>query len=172
MSKGRVLVGESEGNYLIKMSGDVRVTLCASLNRYVESIFTNSDAKTVLVDLLDAEGLDSTTLGLLAKLGMSSKRYYDIVPLLFCENEDILKIFEMMSLDEFFTIIRKDLPETALGKNAVQELPCCDGAPEDEDEARRSVLEAHRLLVEINPKCEPDFVDLIRYLEEEVSKHP
>ena len=166
MDKGKIFVGETNGNYLIRMSGDVRVTLCATLNHYVESIFGNHNVKSVLVDLLETEGVDSTTLGLLTKLALSSKRYYNIVPLLFCTNPGILKTLEVMSLDELFTIIH-EAPEKSDEAGLLEELPCDKS---DEDEARRSVLEAHRLLVEVNPQCEPEFIDLIRYLEDEVSK--
>ena len=166
MNKGQIFVGEADGNYLIKMSGDVRVTLCASLNHYVERIFTNRHVKSVLVDLLETEGVDSTTLGLLTKLALSSKRHFGIDPLLFCDNPGILRTLDSMSLDELFTIIQQSSAESdAMG--GLDELPC-DNC--DEEEARRSVLEAHRLLVEINPQCEAEFIDLIRYLEDEVSK--
>ncbi|MBQ0720833.1 MAG: anti-sigma factor antagonist [Gammaproteobacteria bacterium] len=166
MDKGKIFVGETNGNYLIRMRGDVRVTLCASLNHYVESIFGNRNVKSVLVDLFETDGVDSTTLGLLTKLALLCQRHYAIVPLLFCDNPGILKTLEAMSLDELFTIIRQ-APTGDDTAGQLQEL-LCDKS--DEAEARRSVLEAHRLLVEVNPQCEPEFVDLIRYLEEEVSK--
>lgn len=166
MDKGKIFVGETNGNYLIRMSGDVRVTLCASLNHYVESIFRTRNVKSVLVDLLDTKGVDSTTLGLLTKLALLSKRHYGIVPLLFCDNPDILKTLEVMSLDELFNII-PEAPARDEQSGQLDEL-ICDKS--DEAEARRSVLEAHRLLVEVNPQCEPEFIDLIRYLEDEVSK--
>jgi anti-anti-sigma regulatory factor len=166
MDKGKIFVGQTNGNYLIRMCGDVRVTLCASLNHYVESIFGDRNVKSVLVDLLETEGIDSTTLGLLTKLALLSKRYYDIVPLLFCDNPGILKTLEAMSLDELFTVIREAPPDSDKSES-LNEL-ICDKS--DETEARRSVLEAHRLLVEVNPHCEPEFIDLIRYLEEEVGK--
>ncbi|MEZ0122199.1 MAG: anti-sigma factor antagonist [Candidatus Reddybacter sp.] len=166
MDKGTIFVGQTNGNYLIRMSGDVRVTLCASLNHYVESIFGDHTVKSVLVDLFDTEGIDSTTLGLLTKLALLSQRHYGITPLLFCDNPGILKTLEAMSLDELFTVIH----EAPSGSDAAGQLDelICDKS--DEAEARRSVLEAHRLLVEVNPQCEAEFIDLIRYLEDEVSK--
>ena len=166
MNKGKIFVGQTNGNYLIRMSGDVRVTLCASLNHYVESIFGDRNVKSVLVDLLGTQGVDSTTLGLLTKLALLSQRHYGIVPLLFCDNPGILKTLEAMSLDELFTVIR-ETPSDCDKAGPLDEL-ICDKS--DEVEARRSVLEAHRLLVEVNPQCEPEFIDLIRYLEDEVSK--
>ena len=88
------------------------------------------------------------------------------MPLLFCDNPGILKTLEAMSLDELFTVIREAPPDSDKSES-LNEL-ICDKS--DETEARRSVLEAHRLLVEVNPHCEPEFIDLIRYLEEEVGK--
>ena len=161
MDKGKILVGESGGNYLIKMTGDVRMTLCTSLNQYISTIFTEPNVKGVLVDLREVEGLDSTTLGLLAKLALSSKRMYDLVPQLFCSNKGVLKTLEVMELDEYFKIISTNGP----GETPLQELPCSP----DEERARQDVLEAHKLLIEINPQCEAEFIDLIRYLEDQVS---
>ena len=66
-----------------------------------------------------------------------------------------------MALDELFDIIPKNVNDEL----SLQELGCC----QDEERTRADVLEAHKLLVEINPKCEAEFIDLIRYLENEVS---
>ena len=41
MSLGKILVSDNQGNYLLKFLGDVRVTLCGSLNRHMETIFGN-----------------------------------------------------------------------------------------------------------------------------------
>ena len=89
MSRGRILVAEDQGVYVIKLVGDVRMVLCASLNRYIESIFQRGDAKEVLVDALLASGVDSTTLGLLAKLAIHSNKHFNLKPKLFCTDEGI-----------------------------------------------------------------------------------
>lgn len=158
--KCKILVGHCGGIYLIRMEGDVRLTLCASLNRYIDGIFKNDRAEDVLVDLLAAQGVDSTTLGLLVKLAQSSKRSFGVVPTLFCTDPTILRTLESMSIDELFHIIR-DEPPTVTG---VEELPCDDT---DAEEIRAQVLAAHRLLIEVNPKCRGEFVDLISALEEQ-----
>jgi len=51
LSAGKILVSDEEGNYLIKFIGDVRVTLCGSLNRYMETIFGSHDVKNVVVGM-------------------------------------------------------------------------------------------------------------------------
>lgn len=161
MTKGKILVGDSDGDYLIKMTGDVRVTLCTSLNQYINTIFKDQRVKSVLLDLRNTDGLDSTTLGLLAKLALHCQRNYKLVPIIFCANESILKTLDVMGLDELFEMICGEPVEQA----NLSELPCSPG----EERARQDVLEAHKLLIELNPKCEPEFIDLIRCLEAKVT---
>lgn len=163
MDKGKILVAECDGTYLIKMVGDVRVTLCASLNRYIDSIFSKGPgAREVLVDLLSAHGLDSTTLGLLVKLGLHCKRELGIRPVIFCQDVSLLRTLEVMALDELFEMIDSGIEECG----ALAEL---EPVETSEEELRQQVLAAHRLLIEINPHCEAEFVDLIRSLEKSIN---
>jgi anti-anti-sigma factor len=161
VSSGKILVAQQEGVYLLKLTGDVRVTLCASINDYIEKIFSGPPATAVYVDLLEAEGVDSTTLGLLAKLAVHCIDVLGIKAGLLCVNRNILRILESMELDELFVL---------LGMPASPELPLRDITPNAGDEpdhelVRRQVLEAHKLLVTLNPRLLGDFVDLINCLE-------
>ena len=158
MSAGKILVSDVEGNYLIKFIGDVRVTLCGSLNRYMETIFGSHDVKNVVVDMLEAEGLDSTTLGLLAKLGLHCRKQYGVDVQVFCQNPSILRTLDCMGFDELFDIIQQVPTISAKLHNITSVNP-------EVDEIRRQVLEAHKLLVQLNPKNSSEFIDLIRALE-------
>jgi anti-anti-sigma factor len=158
LSAGKILVSDVEGNYLIKFIGDVRVTLCGSLNRYMETIFGSRDVKNVVVDMLEAEGLDSTTLGLLAKLGLHCRKQYGVDVQVFCQNPSILRTLDCMGFDELFDIIQQVPTISAKLHNITSVNP-------EVDEIRRQVLEAHKLLVQLNPKNSSEFTDLIRALE-------
>jgi anti-anti-sigma factor len=157
-ASSRILVAEEEGIYLIKLVGDVRVVLCCCLNDYIETIFSKGDAKEVVIDLMDASGADSTTLGLLAKLAIFSKREFSLKPKVFCHHDEIFKTLETMGFDDIFEIIDGEAPTStelkALSEDAVDMELC-----------RKNVLEAHKLLVELNPESRSDFMDLIRTLE-------
>ncbi len=161
MEKCKILVGAHDGVYLIRMEGDVRLTLCASLSRYIDGIFHDRHAKNVLVDLLGAKGVDSTTLGLLAKLALFSAKRFGIKPTLFCTDDTILRTLEAMSLDGLFVVINSRPPTTHID---MVEMHCNDAG---EEEIRRQVLAAHKLLIKLNPECEHEFIDLIRTLEEQ-----
>lgn len=158
MSTGKIFVAGEQGNYLIKFIGDVRVTLCGSLNRYIDRIFGSSDVKKVVVDLLEADGLDSTTLGLMAKLGLHCRKEYSVDVQVFCQNPSILRTLDCMGFDELFDIYQ-EVP------NITAKLQSITSVNPEVDEIRKQVLEAHKLLVQLNPKNSSEFTDLIRALE-------
>ena len=158
MSSGKILVSDQAGNYLLKFSGDVRVTLCGSLNRHMQTIFGSEDVKCVVIDMLEADGVDSTTLGLIAKLGIHCQAEYGINVQLFCQSSSILRTLDCMGFDEIIDIV-EDVPEISV------ELQAIEPVDTEVDEMRRQVLEAHKLLVKLNPDSQEQFTDLIRALE-------
>ena len=70
---GRILVADHNGVYMLKFVGDVRVTLCATVDDYLHRMFDDREFKSVLVDLSETEGIDSTSLGILAKLSIQAE---------------------------------------------------------------------------------------------------
>ena len=70
MSEGRVLAASQDGAHVIRFFGDVRLTMCTTIDDYFQAMFDDPGFASVLVDLCDAEGIDSTTLGMLAKLAL------------------------------------------------------------------------------------------------------
>lgn len=161
MSSGRILVARQGGVYLLKLTGDVRVTLCTSIADYIEQIFTGPPATDVYVDLLEAEGIDSTMLGMLAKLAVHCIDQLHIKARMLCVNRNILRVLESMELDELFEIL--GLPKTP--DMPVRDITPDEGQEPDHDTIRQQVLEAHKLLVKLNPKLMGEFVALINTLE-------
>ena len=158
MSTGKILVSDKDGNYLIKFSGDVRVNLCGSLNHHMAAIFGSTDVQHVVIDMLEAECVDSTTLGLIAKLALHSRKEYNINMQLFCQNPSILRTLDCMSFDEIIDICQEVTDIDA-------DLHVIETVNSDIDEVRRQVLEAHKLLTQLSPDSSKEFTDLIRALE-------
>ena len=104
MSAGRILAGSHEGVYLVKLEGDVRLTLCSAIDRYLDAMFEDPNFRSVLVDLNAASAVDSTTLGLLAKLSVQTHKRFGLVPALFCDNPDLLRVMRFMGFDDVFQI--------------------------------------------------------------------
>ena len=73
MSSGRILVTEHDGMNIIRLVGDVRLTLCISFDEFIKNMFEQHNLRSVIFDLRDAEGIDSTTLGLMAKISIGAR---------------------------------------------------------------------------------------------------
>ena len=79
MQEGRILAATHNGSYVIRLVGDVRLTLCNSMDDFFEHMFADPEFVSVWVDLCDAQGIDSTTLGLLAKLALRIKENFGFI---------------------------------------------------------------------------------------------
>jgi len=104
MEAGRILVGEHDGVYLLKFVGDVRVTLCATMDGFLHELLERDDFRSVLVDLTETDGIDSTALGLLAKLSLETQRRFGVVPTLVSTRPDITRVLRAMGFPERFLI--------------------------------------------------------------------
>lgn len=161
MSQGKILISDKADHYLLKLVGDVRLTLSGTLNRYMEVLFGQNQVQSVVVDMLDADGVDSTTLGLIAKLGLHCRECYHMNVKLFCKNPSIIRTLDCMGFDEIIDIIQQS------PNDLDAELRSLDEVPTAVDEVRKQVLEAHKLLLKLNPKNSAEFTDLINALESE-----
>ena len=155
---GRILVADDDGMYLIKFVGDVRVNLCAAVDEFLAEMFRDGDFKSVLVDLTATEGIDSTSLGILAKLSIQASDLYGFTPTLVSTNSEITRVLRTVGFDDVFHIVDGPLVEAA----QIAELPCADTSADD---LRRRVIEAHRALMGLNESNREKFRDLVATLE-------
>ena len=161
MSRGKILVSQGASSYVIKLEGDVRVVLCASLNDYMSTIFKSNTISRIIVDMVETEGVDSTTLGLLAKLAIYSNEKFNIRPIVFCPDESLYETLIVMGLDDVFEIIKSKQSDL----DNYEELP--SASTSSAIDIKKHVLTAHQLLSSINEKNKNEFLDLISALEKE-----
>ena len=161
MSRGKILVSQDASSYVIKLEGDVRVVLCASLNDYMSTIFKSNTISRIIVDMVETEGVDSTTLGLLAKLAIYSNEKFNIRPIVFCPDESLYETLIVMGLDDVFEIIKSKQSDL----DNYQELP--SASTSSAIDIKKHVLTAHQFLSSINEKNKNEFLDLISALEKE-----
>ena len=70
MTAPRYQVAFHESKYFIKLSGELRYTDCISFNQFLKKICREDDYHDIMVDVSEADFLDSTNLGLIAKLAI------------------------------------------------------------------------------------------------------
>lgn len=158
MREGQVLAAHKSGAYVLRLVGDVRLTLCASIEDYVESMLNDPDFNSVWVDLCDAEGIDSTTLGQLAKLAILVNQRFGFRPAVFCCDPGLNRLLMSMGLDRLFEMHEK----TCCATGCNQSIPMVPGT---EDDVRAKVIEAHRVLMDVSPENRARFSELIASLE-------
>ena len=158
MKPGQILVADHQGVYVIKMLGDVRLTFCVSFDQFIDSMFSDSEFSSVIFDLSGAEAIDSTTLGLMAKISILSQEHFQVVPIVLATNPSLQRILQTMGFADIFTIVEKlDAPVLA-----ARELHC--GAA-NEQAVKERVLEAHQILMSMNEKNAEAFRDLVAMLQ-------
>lgn len=158
MSEGKILAAEHDGAYALKLIGDVRVSLCTTIDDYFNQMFEDSNFVSVLVDLCEAEGVDSTTLGLLAKLALRVRDQHGFKPVIYSCNPGINRLLQSMAFARIFDI-REEL---CSDPESITELPSVNG---DEEEVRKRVIEAHRILMDLSEENRKRFKDLMAVLE-------
>ena len=158
MSTGKIQFAEQDGTFVLKFTGEVRLTLCSALDATIEHIFSSLNFSSIVIDLTETQSIDSTTLGLLAKLSILSRQRIGLLPMLTTNNPDILRLLDSMGFDQVFNIVETVLP----CPDCLTDLP-----PQDQSEAevRSRVLEAHRVLMGLNESNRNAFRELVSALE-------
>ena len=158
MKTGQILVADHNGVYVIKMLGDVRLTLCISFDQFIDAMFKSESFTSVLFDLSDAEAIDSTTLGLMAKISILGQERRGIMPVILASNPSIQRILQTMGFADIFTIVDK-LDAPVLAEQPLNCINC------DEQEVKEKVIEAHKILMGLNTSNADTFRNLVNMLE-------
>ena len=158
MSDCRISAASNEGAHVLKLEGDVRLTMCTALDHYFQSMFAEPGFMSVWVDVTEADGLDSTTLGMLAQLAIQTKERFDFRPAIFSTNPSIDRLLDTMGFDQLF----ERRSECCNTDSAIKELPA---VPCEAGEVKRQVLEAHRTLMSMSDDNADAFKDLVSTLE-------
>ncbi|WP_422133083.1 STAS domain-containing protein [Endozoicomonas sp. ALD040] len=161
MTTGKILFAKSDGTYILKLVGEVRLTLCASL----EKMLSKPDFTSVIIDLTDTDTIDSTSLGLLAKLSIQTKKNLGLVPVIISTKDDITRILLSMGFDRVFVIVRELEGYEKLNLNLNMHDIACDGNLEQSSQARK-VLDAHKVLMSLSEENRETFSGLVKQLEQ------
>ena len=157
-NSGKALYAVHQGTYVVKLIGEIRVPICTTLDSFIETMFGDSNLNSVLIDLSETSVIDSTALGLVGKVAIRSSKRLDRKPLIISTESDITRVIESMGFEEVFNIVH-DKP---VKSPQMSEMP---GVRCDENSACDKVLEAHRVLMELNQKNHDTFKSVVEAIE-------
>ncbi len=165
--EGRIKAAFDSGVFLLKLSGDVRLTLCATLDSQARQLAETPGLQAVLIDLREASNVDSTALGFLAKVAMAVQGKLEQPPTIIADNPDVRRMLDVMGFARYFSLVDAPITEPA-------ELRDLAVVPADEEGIRQRILEAHRILMHMNEHNREEFQPLVEMLEaqEATPHHP
>lgn len=162
MTDATISYAEQDGTTVIRLQGAIRYTQANALDRFLDELFARGEFTHILVDLTGAESIDSTGLGLLAKIANLMRRRDGGRPLLVSSQPDINAVLNSICLDEAFVLCDGN---PALGSS--QALPAGDPS---ERELAQTVLDAHRWLCEMNDSNRLMFQNVVSVFERELGQ--
>ena len=165
MPDGRILHGSHEGVQVLRYQGEVRYTLCPALDVLIQKLLSSEGLRGFVVDLTAVDAIDSTNLGILARLtGIMQKRNLPKVTLV-SSRPAINEVVEGMGLEKVFHRVS----ESGVEIEKMREVPL--ETPGDED-VPRLLIEAHRALMALNERNRDQFRDVVKAFETEADIKP
>jgi len=150
MESGAAFYVRQGNTYILKLIGDVRYTMGCALGDFLDRLFTQTDYNDIVVDLTETHSIDSTSLGLLAKIANFNRQHFAHKTTLLSTNSDVNQILDNMGFYEIFNIRDTGEAITAALQQLAINAPC-------KDELTRIMYEAHQTLSDLNPRNEEAF---------------
>jgi anti-anti-sigma factor len=162
MSEGRVTYAQEDGWHVLRYFGRVDYTLAPTLDRFVQRMFEDGGVRPFVFDLRQARMMDSTNLGLLARIAERVRLGDGGRSVIVSSHQDINDVIRSMGFEQIFDI-RSELP--FIPRSDCEEL--VTGEAPSHGELLRTILDAHRTLASLNDYDRKRFQDVVTMLEAE-----
>ena len=160
---GRVLSAVHGARCFLRFEGTVRFMVGNRLEKYVRGLFATSKVGHVFIDLTSAEHLDSTILGILARISRYQQNRNASRPTIFCSKDDIRLLLDTMGFDEVFEI--RDESPGGIWPEDMGEIP--ETEPSVQEKAG-TILRAHKELMGMGDGNRELFRGAVEELEREM----
>jgi len=141
----------------VKVNGRASYVNCDPFRRFLHDVLADGQCKFVF-DFADCSGLDSTFLGILMGMTGRLNRIELLNP-----RDRIIDLLDNLGVLELLTVGQGTNPFDA-------ELTPADPVNTDKRSLTAASLEAHKLLMKINPENVPRFKDVAKFLEEDLER--
>lgn len=160
MAHDSILFAENNGVCFIKFIGSIQYTISSGFDKLVAKIISSSTISEAIFDVTEATHIDSTNLGLMARIAGSLIEKYARKPVIICINPDINTIFLSMGFEHAFMIVKK----LEIMPKELFELPT---EAQDRADQLQMLTKAHRTLMNMNDKNHDTFKTIVELFENE-----
>jgi anti-anti-sigma factor len=170
MSNGNsanILVATVDRTVCVKLEGRANFASSVDFKRLVNELHEAGKEKFV-IDLSACQIMDSTFLGMLAGLGMRLSSE-DLPPAerpieLLNPSERVADLIDNLGVTNLFHVVHGDSPDD------VQYAAAAEGEKPTKLDLSRNCLEAHEILMDLNPDNVAKFKDVAKFFAEEVRR--
>ncbi|MGF1526226.1 MAG: STAS domain-containing protein [Candidatus Competibacterales bacterium] len=155
---GMVFYAKHDRLYILKFVGDIRYTLSCALDDFLDELFARNDFDGILLDLSATTYIDSTNLGLLAKISRHLRRGGFPRPTLYTTNDDITTLLTSMGFDQAFTLCA----DRGSCLAAVQQLAVTNPS---KGQLTRTLVDAHHALCDLSEANREKFQGVLDALD-------
>ncbi len=163
MNQGKYLCAWKDRLLVIKLAGRLTYIGSAGFEAFVDRILPEGAFDDIVIDLTEAEAIDSTNLGLLARVGSYTLEQRGRKTALLSTNPDINQVLASIGFDRLFVLI--DHPETCPAN--FEEIP---EGPDSERRLACRMVEAHRELIRLSGENQARFQSVVDLLESGLRK--
>ncbi|HMJ15563.1 MAG TPA: STAS domain-containing protein [Polyangiaceae bacterium] len=161
MSEGRVLYAGHDHAHVLRYVGDVRHSLAPSVTGFVDALLDREPDAELLFDFSQAEIIDSTNLGAIARIADRVTTSNGKRVTIFSPRAEITQVLFSMAFDEVFDICTEGTP----GAGGAP-IPRIDASREA---SSQTVLLAHQRLMQMNESNREQFRELVELMERELA---
>ncbi len=166
-SRTRALFGLADRMAVLVLEGPVRYTAAQALRAFVDGPLAHADVDTVVVDLRRATFIDSTGMGLVARVGKSTLERHGRRAVLVCQDNDVAVALRAATFDLLCAMVEEP-PYDAQPALEEVSLPQADAA--EGQALGRVILEAHRDLSVLSEHNRDEYARVIAALEAELPR--
>lgn len=161
MTMGHVTHAQQGSVHVLRYFGAVNFLLAPGIQNFVDHLIDDGGVSGLVFDLSAASSLDSTNLGLMARVNerLVSKGAANSV--IISGNEDIDAVLRSMGFDQTFELLASDRVSSA------PEVETIATPSPSSVELKRTMLDAHQALIRMSDAHRQEFEAVVACLERE-----
>lgn len=157
--QNEIYYAKQDDAYILKFVGDIRCTISCALDAFLDSLFARRDFQNIIIDLRSVTNIDSTNLGLLAKIANFMRSTFASKPVLVSTSDNINQVLDSMGFDnEIF----ERYGDCADCSTVAQRIDDCQVSKAT---MQRVMLEAHTDLSNLSERNRQEFQGVIGILQ-------
>jgi anti-anti-sigma regulatory factor len=158
---GKIFFASRASKVFLRLEGRATHALGADLDQVITRLCARGDFTEIVIDLTAATALDSTMLGLVAKVAKWMHLHRQRAPTLLAASDKIAATVRGVGLDRLVNIVTQQVD----APGDLHEAPTADVS---RDERARTILAAHQELMSLNARNASEFKSVVEFFEQEL----